>query len=46
MAAFAAEAGGTLEQNLWEVLILAGLGETAAGRWDGYRFGGPDHILS
>ena len=35
MAAQSAEPGGTLERNLWEVLILAGVGEKQPGTWDG-----------
>ncbi len=35
MTAQSAEPGGTPEQNLWQVLILMGVGENQPGNWDG-----------
>ena len=34
MAAQAHEPGGTLEENLWEVLVLMGVGDTEPTSWD------------
>ena len=35
LAAYASEPGGTREENLWEVLVLMGVGDAQPAAWDG-----------
>jgi len=47
VAAIPEEAGGTLEDRLWEVLLLVGVGEDRPANWDGHFTisGGEIHSL-